>query len=254
MRDDLLLYYERELDYLRKSAAQFAEKYPKIASRLVLEPTKCEDPHVERLLEGICLSRGAGPPEDGRRISGDHRSAADGGLPAVGASDSFDVGGGIPARSGKRQAHQRDEDRARNSALFQAGGQRSLHLSHVLRHDPLAAHCHCRGVAPPSRLQPAVRRRLGWAIRLELRELGMSRSPRSSWIKLRFYLDGESGLVNSLYELLCGRLNRIVVRDPTPGSRLAPVVLPASALCAVGFGADEGMLPYLRPPSLGTGS
>ena len=26
MRDELLLYYERELDYMRKSAAQFAEK------------------------------------------------------------------------------------------------------------------------------------------------------------------------------------------------------------------------------------
>src|ERR1700722_952487 len=50
MRDDLLLYYERELDYLRKSAVLFAEKHPKVASRLVLEPTKCEDPHVERLL------------------------------------------------------------------------------------------------------------------------------------------------------------------------------------------------------------
>ncbi|HEY9127842.1 MAG TPA: type VI secretion system baseplate subunit TssF, partial [Acidobacteriaceae bacterium] len=55
MRDDLLLYYERELDYLRKSAAQFAEKHPKLASRLVLEPTKCEDPHVERLLEGFAF-------------------------------------------------------------------------------------------------------------------------------------------------------------------------------------------------------
>ena len=28
MRDDLLLYYERELDYLRKTAVQFAEKNP----------------------------------------------------------------------------------------------------------------------------------------------------------------------------------------------------------------------------------
>ena len=33
----------------------FAEKYPKVASRLVLEPTKCEDPHVERLLEGFAF-------------------------------------------------------------------------------------------------------------------------------------------------------------------------------------------------------
>src|ERR1700737_2559873 len=55
MRDELLLYYERELDYLRKSAVQFAEKYPKVASRLVLEPTKCEDPHVERMLEAFAF-------------------------------------------------------------------------------------------------------------------------------------------------------------------------------------------------------
>ncbi len=55
MRDDLLLYYERELDHLRKMAVQFAEKHPKVASRLVLEPTKCEDPHVERLLEAFAF-------------------------------------------------------------------------------------------------------------------------------------------------------------------------------------------------------
>src|SRR5271166_5809310 len=55
MRDELLLYYERELDYLRKMAVQFAEKHPKVASRLVLEPTKCEDPHVERLLEAFAF-------------------------------------------------------------------------------------------------------------------------------------------------------------------------------------------------------
>src|ERR1700750_468994 len=55
MHDDFLLYYERELGYLRKSANQFAEKHPKIASRLVLEPTKCEDPHVERLLEAFAF-------------------------------------------------------------------------------------------------------------------------------------------------------------------------------------------------------
>src|SRR5271157_4063014 len=32
---------------------QFADKYPKIASRLSLEPDKCEDPHVERMLEAF---------------------------------------------------------------------------------------------------------------------------------------------------------------------------------------------------------
>ncbi len=33
----------------------FAEKYPEVAGRLLLEPTKCEDPHVERLIEAFAM-------------------------------------------------------------------------------------------------------------------------------------------------------------------------------------------------------
>ncbi len=55
MRDDLLLYYERELTFLRQMGVEFAAKYPKVASRLVLEPDKCEDPHVERMLEAFAF-------------------------------------------------------------------------------------------------------------------------------------------------------------------------------------------------------
>src|SRR5580704_7768577 len=58
VRDDLLLYYERELSFLRQMGAEFAAKYPKVASRLVLEPDKCEDPHVERLLEAFAFLAG----------------------------------------------------------------------------------------------------------------------------------------------------------------------------------------------------
>ena len=55
MRDELLYYYERELSFLRRTGADFAKRYPKIAGRLLLEPNKCDDPHVERLLEGFAL-------------------------------------------------------------------------------------------------------------------------------------------------------------------------------------------------------
>ena len=55
MRDELLEYYERELTYLRQMGADFAERYPKVASRLLLEPTRCEDPHVERLIEAAAF-------------------------------------------------------------------------------------------------------------------------------------------------------------------------------------------------------
>lgn len=55
MRDELLGYYERELSFLRQMGAEFAEKYPKIAGRLLLEPDTCEDPHVERLIESFAF-------------------------------------------------------------------------------------------------------------------------------------------------------------------------------------------------------
>src|SRR6266478_7497809 len=58
MRDELLGYYERELVFLRQMGAEFARKYPKIASRLLLEGDKCEDPHVERLIEAFAFLAG----------------------------------------------------------------------------------------------------------------------------------------------------------------------------------------------------
>ena len=55
-QEDLLLYYQRELTYLRKMGAAFAARYPKVASRLELGADECADPQVERLLEGFALS------------------------------------------------------------------------------------------------------------------------------------------------------------------------------------------------------
>ncbi|AFT70471.1 Type VI secretion protein [Alloalcanivorax dieselolei B5] len=52
---DLLPYYERELGFLRRYGKEFAERYPKIASRLLLSADVSEDPHVERLIESFAL-------------------------------------------------------------------------------------------------------------------------------------------------------------------------------------------------------
>ena len=53
MRRELLEHYERELGYLRQMGAEFAAKYPAVAGHLLLEPDRCADPHVERLLEAF---------------------------------------------------------------------------------------------------------------------------------------------------------------------------------------------------------
>ncbi|MEO7066810.1 MAG: type VI secretion system baseplate subunit TssF [Rhodanobacter sp.] len=53
--EDLLPYYERELAFLRRYSREFAERYPKIAGRLLLTGDVSEDPHVERLIESFAL-------------------------------------------------------------------------------------------------------------------------------------------------------------------------------------------------------
>ena len=55
MVENLLEYYERELTFLRRLGGEFSRRYPKIAKRLLLEPDKCDDPHVERILEGVAF-------------------------------------------------------------------------------------------------------------------------------------------------------------------------------------------------------
>jgi type VI secretion system protein ImpG len=53
--DELLPYYERELGFLRRYSREFSERYPKIASRLLMVGEVCEDPHIERMIQSFAL-------------------------------------------------------------------------------------------------------------------------------------------------------------------------------------------------------
>ena len=53
--DELLNYYLQELAYLREAGMAYAERHPKIAARLHLEPGESADPHVERLIESVAF-------------------------------------------------------------------------------------------------------------------------------------------------------------------------------------------------------
>src|SRR3984957_13491622 len=55
MSDTLLPYYDRELSAIRALAAEFAHAHPKIAGPLRLSADSVDDPHVERLLEGVAF-------------------------------------------------------------------------------------------------------------------------------------------------------------------------------------------------------
>ncbi len=245
MRDELLLFYERELDYLRKSAAQFAEKHPKVASRLVLEPTKCEDPHVERLLEGFAflaarvhLKLEDEFPEITEALLSVVYPQLVRPIPSMSVVEFQ-----LDPEKGKLASGMKIE---RNSQLYSkpiSGVPCTFRTCYDTTLWPITVNA--AELSPPSRLKPPVKTSdSAWAIRLELRCAKDVNFVALKPDKFRFYLDGESGLVNILYELLFSRLNRIQVRDLTPGSKLAPVTLPATALNAVGFGPNEGMVPY----------
>ena len=247
MRDDLLLYYERELSFLRRMGAQFAQQYPKIASRLNIEPDKCEDPHVERLLEAFAflaarvhLKIDDEFPEITEALLSiiyphfirpvpsmtvvDFR--IDPGQAQIGAGLKLDRGtvllsrpvGGVPCRF------------------------RTCYDAYVWPLTVTAAEW-----KSPDRLRPAIKTSEAVAaLRLELacwRDVTFDKARPDP---LRIFLNGESSLIHTLYELLSSRLTQIVVRDPTPNSRIRPVSLRPDALRAVGFGEDEGMLPYPR--------
>jgi type VI secretion system protein ImpG len=53
MSEELLPYYNRELSFLRRLGAEFADAHPKIAGRLRLGAEASEDPHVERLIQAV---------------------------------------------------------------------------------------------------------------------------------------------------------------------------------------------------------
>ena len=53
--EQLLPYYESELAYLRRNLREFAERYPRIAGRLLMSGEVCEDPHTERMIESFAL-------------------------------------------------------------------------------------------------------------------------------------------------------------------------------------------------------
>ncbi len=245
MRDDLLLYYERELTYIRKMAQQFSEKYPKIASRLQLEPDKCEDPHVERMLEGFAFLAA----RIHLKIDDDFPEISEAMLSVV--YPQFVR----PIPSMTIVEFQPDQEKGKLTTGFPIERGSTLYSKAVQGVPCKFRTCYRTMLWPvnvtaaewksPDRLRPPLAStNCPAALRLELACAPDVQFPKLGLDSIRFYLNGESSVVNTLYELLCAKLAKIVVRDPDPRSRVQPVTLDASALRPVGFAEDEGALPY----------
>jgi type VI secretion system protein ImpG len=204
VRDELLWYYERELGYLRRLGADYARRYPKIAGRLQLEPTKCEDPHVERLLEGFAFLAA----RIHLKLEDDFPDVAESMLSLLAPQlvrpvPSLSVAEFVP--DAERGVPPGGFAIPRGAALStRAVGQ--VHCAFRTAYDvtlwPLTVR-DARWVAPEA-LDPPVRagEALG-ALRLELRVTGGVALEAIPLDALRCYLHAEGGLAATLYELLC---------------------------------------------------
>jgi type VI secretion system protein ImpG len=252
VRDELLLYYERELSFLRQMSAEFAAKYPKIASRLVIEPDKCEDPHVERIVEAFAF------------LAARVHLKIDDEFPEITESllsilyphylrpiPSMTI---AEFHMDPAQVTAADGIKLPRGSVLNSRPVQGLPCKFQTCYDVTFWPLEVTDAAwtTPDRLKPALKAPDAVAaVRIALRATGDAPLSKMSMEALRFHISGESNLAYTLYELLANNCVQVLVRDPTPRSKVEPVYLPGDSLVLAGFGEDEGMLPYPRRSFVG---
>ena len=244
MQEALLEYYERELSILRRLGQEFAQAYPKVAGRLMLEPNKCEDPHVERLIQAFALLAA----RIHLKINDEFPEITDALLGMLYPHYLAP----IPSMSVVEFVLDPEQGKLTSGYLLPPGTQ--------LYSRPIEGiQCRFRTCYPTTlwpikvasvKVQPAGQAlpggRPGSIIKLELHTQSGLSFKELQVDRLRFYLHGETPLVSALYELLLNHTYEVRCRPAgaSPGEK--PIVLPTGCLRPVGFGEDEGMFPY--PP------
>jgi type VI secretion system protein ImpG len=247
VREELLHYYERELAYLRQLGAEFAGKYPKVASRLLLEPSRCEDPHVERLLEAFAflaarlhLKLDDDYPEFTQSLLEIVLPQAVRPVPSMTVAE-FQMD---PER-GQTTGSVRIPRGSKAFTRPASGVRLEFRTGFDLDLWPITVSS--AAWVTPDRIESPFRSPdVSAALRMELAAGHGSSFAALAPKSLRFYLNGEASLTFPLYEMLVGRCVRVLLRDLTPGSRRPPVLLPGSTVKPAGFEQSEALLPYPR--------
>ena len=246
MREDLLEYYENELTFLRQLGKEFAEKHPKIAARLQLDVNRCDDPHVERLLEGFALLAA----RVHLKIDDEFPQITEGLLNVLYPHFLRP----IPAMT-VAQFHLDPEQGKLSTGL-------SVPRNSILYSRPVdGVPCKFRTCydvtlwpfeisearwVTPDKLNPPLRAPDAVAaLRMELRCFSDVAFDKLQMQSLRFHLNGEGDVVNTLYELLSNNCLQIIVRDPD-NTRKPVHTLSMKSVRPMGFSESESVLPYPR--------
>lgn len=252
MRDELYDYYESELTFLHQMGANFAEKYPKVAARLLLDPDGSKDPHVERLLEGFAflaarvhLKVDDEFPEITESLLGMLYPHYLRPIPSMSIAQFY-----LDPEQGKlttgltipRGSILRTQRVADAPCKFRTSYDTTLWPFNVSEAQ----------WGTPDRLQPPIRVRDAAAfLRVELTCLPDVTFEKLELSSLTFALHGDATLQHTLYELLCNNCAQIFVRDPAASPKTQPRALETGALRPMGFTEDEALLPYPKRSFMG---
>lgn len=242
MVDDLLPYYNRELNYIRRLAAEFAEEYPKIAGRLRLSQDAIEDPHVDRLIQAFAFLTA----RVRRKLDDDFPELTDALLNVLYPHYLAP----IPSMAITQLSCPPDLS---GSHVVPAGieietqpvGGESCHFRTCYPTTlwPIAVEAaSLRGrpiVAPVNPQAPGAVAVLRLTLRCLTEEMTFTKLAPES---LRFFLRGQPQQVLPFYELLFNNAISVALADSAADSE--PVILRPDCIRPVGFEKDEGMLPY----------
>jgi type VI secretion system protein ImpG len=225
--------------------AEFAGSYRDVADRLRLDPNRAEDPHVERLLQGVAFLTA----RVHLRIDDDFPEFSQAlfnvvyphylrPTPAMSIAQFRPDPGSLTAARGF----------PRNTRLISPPTKTGERFKFRTCYDTTLLPVEVRdaGWHSPHEVKSVVATDSVAVLRVDLASGAKTSFDEIGLPDLRFYLDGDPGLIGTLYELVLNNCARVVAWNPALG-RDGPVLhLPGSAVRAVGFEPEEGMLPVTR--------
>jgi type VI secretion system protein ImpG len=241
MSDSLLPYYDRELTAIRSLAGAFAEAHPKVAGRLRLSADTVDDPHVERLLEGVAFL-GARVHQ---RLDDEFPELTDALLgvlyphylapfPSCSIAQfqcQPDLDGPVHLPAGVALA---TEPVRGEACRFHTAWEQTLWPIEIeevrLSSLPLVAPANPRAAGAVS------------VLRISLRCLGDIDMTTLHLDRLRFFLRAAPNISLPLLELLSAHAVSVAYADGPSDPR--PAILPLSALRPVGFAPEEALIPW----------
>lgn len=242
MSDALLPYYNRELAAIRKLAGEFAEANPKVAGRLRITGDAADDPHVERLLEGMAFLAARVQ----HRLDDDAPELSDALLDLL----CPHLLAPVPSMTTVRLLPKPEATGASvvpRGTPLQTQPVRGEVLEYQTCHDTVLwpvtiTKAKLAGLPLQAPTNPQAARAVA-VLRLSLAttvpDLPFS---QIGFDKLRLHLRGTGPTATQLLELLCTSTISIALADSPTDPR--PTLLPPTALCHVGFEPQEAALPW----------